>query len=91
MLINLPVTLGDSQGWLDFSRDMKRAAQYRYMDSNGDMYNGSTIVNETDLHLTSDSIVQVNLGFQASRSQAEPRRCLMSVLTQERNSIGNKP
>jgi len=36
------------------------------MDSNGDMYNGSTIVNETDVPLTAGSAVQVNLGFQAS-------------------------
>lgn len=36
------------------------------MDSNGDMYNGSTIVNETDMQLTAGSAVQVNLGFQAS-------------------------
>jgi len=36
------------------------------MDSNGDMYNGNIILNETDSHFTSSSTIEVNLGFQVS-------------------------
>lgn len=53
------------------------------MDSNGDMYNGNTIVNETDSHFTSNSTIEVNLGFQVSLTDNQrlrgPNSCLGSA------------